>query len=219
MLVYAVVDDSLSPTREKRLRIEMSHYCGGMALKDLATRIESQATWEDLVLPRGLIEQLHEIAKQVCHRTRVYARWGFREKAPPELGVTALFAGEKGTGRTLAAEVLARDLRQDLYRIDLSSLVEKYVGETEKNLRRLFDAAESTSAVLLFDEADALFGKRGEVKDAHDRYANVEISYLMERTRSYRGLTILKTTLRSNIDCDVLQQLRFVLEFVRERNP
>jgi SpoVK/Ycf46/Vps4 family AAA+-type ATPase len=190
-----------------------------MALKDLATRIEPQATWEDLVLPRSLIDQLHEIAKQVRHGTRVYARWGFQEKAAPELGVTALFAGEKGTGRTLAAEVLARDLRQDLYRIDLSSVVEKYVGETEKNLRRLFDAAESTRAVLLFDEADALFGKRSEVKDAQDRYANVEISYLMERTRSYRGLTILKTTLRSNIDCDVLQQLRFALEFVRERNP
>jgi SpoVK/Ycf46/Vps4 family AAA+-type ATPase len=197
----------------------MSDYCGGMALKDLATRIESQATWEDLVLPRGLIEQLHEIAKQVRNRTRVCARWGFQEKAAPGLGVTALFAGEKGTGRTLAAEVLARDLRQDLYRIDLSRAAEKYVGETEKNLRRLFDAAESTGAVLLFDEADALFGKRSEVKDAHDRYANVEISYLMERTLSYRGLTILKTTLRSNIDCDVLQQLRFVLEFVRERNP
>jgi SpoVK/Ycf46/Vps4 family AAA+-type ATPase len=194
---------------------EMSDYCGGMALKDLATRIESQATWEDLVLPRGLIEQLHEIAKQVRHRTQVYAVWGFEEKAPPELGVTALFAGEQGTGRTLAAEVLARDVGQDLYRIDLSRVVRKYIGETEKNLRRLFDAAESTGAVLLFDEADALFGKRSEVKDAHDRYANVEISYLMERTRSYRGLTIFKTALRSNIDRNVLQP-RFVLEFGRE---
>jgi SpoVK/Ycf46/Vps4 family AAA+-type ATPase len=189
-----------------------------MALDDFATRVQPQATWKDLVLPKSLIEQLHEIAEQVRHSTQVYARWTFQEKAPPGLGVTALFAGEKGTGRTLAAEVLARDLRQDLYRIDLSGVVGKYAGETEENLRRLFDAAECTGAVLLFDEAEALFGRRNEVKDAHDRYASVEFSHLMERTRSYRGLTILKT-LRSNIGCDVHRQLRFVLEFARGRKP
>jgi SpoVK/Ycf46/Vps4 family AAA+-type ATPase len=186
-------------------------------MRDLAARIEPQATWEDLVLPRGVIEELREIAEQVRQSAQVYARWDFGEKAPTELGVTALFAGEKGTGRTLAAEVLARDLRQDLYRIRARGLVGKYAGETEKNLRRLFAAADPTAAVLLFDEADALFGKRNKVKDAHDRYANVEISHLMERMQSYPGLAILKTTLRSNMDYDVLRQLRFVLEFGRGR--
>jgi SpoVK/Ycf46/Vps4 family AAA+-type ATPase len=188
-------------------------------LKDLVTRIECEATWEDLVLPTGLIEQLHEIAKKVHHNAHVYASWGFGVKPPPNLGVTALFAGEKGAGRTLAAEVLARDLELDLYRINVTSVVRKYIGETEKNLRRVFATAEDADAVLLFDEADALFGKRSEVKDAHDRYANVQIASLMELPRSYRGLTIFKTTVRSNIDCDVLRQLGFVLEFDRVRKP
>jgi SpoVK/Ycf46/Vps4 family AAA+-type ATPase len=186
-------------------------------LKDLATHIAPKATWEDLLLPASLIEQLHEIAGEVRHNARVYASWRFGVKPPTKPGVKALFVGEKGARRTLAAEVLARDLGQDLYRIDTTSVLGKYVGETENNLRRVFATAEPTTAVLLFDEADALFGKRSEVKDAHDRYASLEISHLMERMQSYRGLAILKTTLRSNIDCDVLRQLRFVLEFGRGR--
>jgi SpoVK/Ycf46/Vps4 family AAA+-type ATPase len=184
-------------------------------LKDLVTRIESKATWEDLVLPAGLIEQLHEIAEKVRHNAHVYASWGFGVKPPPNLGVTALFAGEIGTGRTLAAEVLARDLGLDLYRINVTSVLGRYVGETEKNLRRVFATAEDADAVLLFDEADALLGKRSEVKDAHDRYANLQMSSLVERPQSYRGLTIFKTTMRSNVDSDVLRHLRFVLEFDR----
>jgi len=129
------------------------------------------------------------------------------------LGVTALFTGESGTGKTLAAEVLARELELDLYRIDLAATVSKYIGETEKNLRRLFAAAEASGAVLLFDEADALFGKRGEVKDGHDRYANLEVAYLLQRMESYRGLAILTTNLRSNVDRAFLRRLRFVLQF------
>jgi len=186
-------------------------------LKGLAWHIEPQATWADLVLPQSAIERLHEVAEQVRDNAQAYESWDFGKKAPPKLGVTALFVGEKGSGRTLAAEVLARDLRQDFYRIHTTNLVGKYAGETEKNLRRLFAVAEPTTAVLLFDEADALFGRRSEVKDAHDRCPDVEISHLMERVQSYPGLAILKTTLRSNVDYDVLRQLRFVLEFGRGR--
>src|SRR5262249_30411834 len=147
-------------------------------LDELAQRIEPVARWEDLVLPPTQLETLRDIAAQVRYRSHVYETWGFASKGNRGLGISALFAGASGTGKTMAAEVLAGELRLDLYRIDLSQVVNKYVGETEKNLRRVFDAADAGSAILLFDEADALFGKRSEVKDSHDRYANIEISYL-----------------------------------------
>jgi ATPase family associated with various cellular activities (AAA)/Winged helix domain, variant len=182
-------------------------------LEDLAERIDPMATWEDLVLPPGHLELLREIARHVRHRTQVYERWGFGERTSRGLGVTALFAGESGTGKTLAAEVLAGDLGLDLYRIDLAATVSKYIGETEKNLRRVFEAAEASGAVLLFDEADALFGKRGEVKDSVDRYANLEVAYLLQRMESYRGLAILTTNLRSSVDRAFLRRLRFVVQF------
>jgi ATPase family associated with various cellular activities (AAA) len=182
-------------------------------LDDLAERIDPAAIWDDLVLPAGHLELLREIARHVRHRTQVYERWGFGERTARGLGVTALFAGESGTGKTLAAEVLAGELGLDLYRIDLAGTVSKYIGETEKNLRRVFDAAEASGAVLLFDEADALFGKRGEVKDSHDRYANLEVAYLLQRMESYRGLAILTTNLRSNLDRAFLRRLRFVVQF------
>src|SRR6266508_2988312 len=182
-------------------------------LEGLAERIDPAATWNDLVLPDGHIELLREIVRHVRHRTQVYERWGFGERTTRGLGVTALFSGESGTGKTLAAEVLAHELGLDLYRIDLATTVSKYIGETEKNLRRVFAAAEASGAVLLFDEADALFGKRGEVKDAHDRYANLEVAYLLQRMESYRGLAILTTNLRSNVDRAFLRRLRFVVSF------
>jgi hypothetical protein len=182
-------------------------------LEGLAERIDPVATWDDLVLPPAHTELLHEIVRHVRHRTQVYERWGFGARTTRGLGVTALFAGESGTGKTLAAEVLARELGLDLYRIDLAATVSKYIGETEKNLRRLFEAAEASGAVLLFDEADALFGKRGEVKDGHDRYANLEVAYLLQRMESYRGLAILTTNLRSNVDRAFLRRLRFVVQF------
>ena len=182
-------------------------------LEGLAERIDPVATWDDLVLPEGHIELLHEIVRHVRYRTQVYERWGFGERTVRGLGVTALFSGESGTGKSLAAEVLANDLGLDLYRIDLATTVSKYVGETEKNLRRVFAAAEASGAVLLFDEADALFGKRGEVKDGHDRYANLEVAYLLQRMESYRGLAILTTNLRSNMDGAFLRRLRFVVTF------
>jgi SpoVK/Ycf46/Vps4 family AAA+-type ATPase len=159
---------------------------------------------------------LREIAAHVRQRATVYETWGFAAKSclrANGLGISALFAGASGTGKTLAAEVLAHELRLDLYRIDLSSVVSKYIGETEKNLRRVFDAAEEGGAILLFDEADALFGKRSEVKDSHDRYANIEVSYLLQRMEAYRGLAILTTNLKSALDSAFLRRIRFVVQF------
>ncbi len=182
-------------------------------LEALAQRIEPAATWDDLILPSAQTETLRTIATHVRQRAKVYDQWGFAGKGSRGLGISALFAGASGTGKTMAAEVLAQELRLDLYRIDLSAVVSKYIGETEKNLRQLFDAAESGGAILLFDEADALFGKRSEVKDSHDRYANIEVSYLLQRMESYRGLAILTTNLKSALDSAFLRRIRFVVQF------
>jgi hypothetical protein len=182
-------------------------------LDSLAHRLELKATWEDIVLPEQELALLRQIAGQVKQRTKVYADWGFVRKMNRGLGITALFAGDSGTGKTLAAEVLANELRLNLYRIDLSAVVSKYIGETEKNLRRLFDAAEDGGAILFFDEADALFGKRSEVKDSHDRYANIEVNYLLQRMEAYRGLAILATNMRSALDTAFIRRLRFIVTF------
>ncbi|MBD0326004.1 MAG: ATP-binding protein [Pyrinomonadaceae bacterium] len=182
-------------------------------LDGLAQRIVPAACWNDLVLPEQQLRALRDIAAHVRQRARVYETWGFASKGERGLGISALFAGASGTGKTMAAEVLANDLRLDLYRIDLSQVVSKYIGETEKNLRRVFDAAEEGGAVLLFDEADALFGKRSEVKDSHDRYANIEVSYLLQRMEAYRGLAILTTNLKSSVDTAFLRRLRFIIQF------
>ncbi len=182
-------------------------------LDDLAQRVVARSTWEDLVLPRAQLQELREIAAHVGQRARVLDVWGFASNSGRGLGVSALFAGTSGTGKTMAAEVLASDLDLDLYRIDLSSVVSKYIGETEKNLRRVFDAAEEGGAILLFDEADALFGKRSEVKDSHDRYANVEISYLLQRVETYRGLAILTSNFKEALDAAFMRRLRFIVEF------
>jgi vesicle-fusing ATPase len=197
-------DDELRRLTRQRARV---------SLGVLAERLEPRATWDDLVLPEGQLALLHDMASQVRHRARVYEEWGFAATSNWGFGVTALFAGDSGTGKTMAAEVIAADLRLDLFRIDLSAVVSKYIGETEKNLRRLFDAAEQGGAVLLFDEADALFGKRSDVKDSHDRYANLEVAYLLQRMEAYRGLAILTTNLRSNVDRAFLRRLRFVVQF------
>jgi hypothetical protein len=182
-------------------------------LDDLAQRIEPAARWDDLILPEPQLETLREIAIHLRRRATVYDTWAFASKGSRGLGISALFVGPSGTGKTMAAEVLANELDLDLYRIDLSSVVSKYIGETEKNLRRVFDAAEEGGAILLFDEADALFGKRSEVKDSHDRYANIEVSYLLQRMESYRGLAILTTNQKSALDPAFLRRLRFVVQF------
>ena len=182
-------------------------------LAELAQRIDSANSWEDLVLPEPQVQILQHMATHVRHRAEVYEGWGFSSKGTRGLGISALFAGSSGTGKTMAAEVLANDLRLDLYRIDLSSVVSKYIGETEKNLRRVFDAAEEGGVILLFDEADALFGKRSDVRDSHDRYANIEISYLLQRMETYRGLAILTTNMKSALDSAFLRRIRFVVQF------
>jgi len=182
-------------------------------LESLAQRIEPAVTWNDLVLPHPQLQILHNIAVHCRQRTRVYETWGFAAKVSRGLGISALFVGASGTGKTMAAEVLANELRLDLYRIDLSQVVSKYIGETEKNLRRVFDAVEGGGAILLFDEADALFGKRSEVKDSHDRYANIEVSYLLQRMEAYRGLAILTTNMKEALDPAFIRRIRFIVHF------
>lgn len=182
-------------------------------IQRLAQRIDAKATWNQLVLPREEKNLLHQITDQVDQRNRVYDQWGFRETMNRGLGISALFSGSSGTGKTMAAEVIANELQIDLYRIDLSAVVSKYIGETEKNLRKLFDGAEDSGAILFFDEADALFGKRSEVKDSHDRYANIEINYLLQRMEAYRGLAILATNMKSALDTAFLRRLRFIVTF------
>jgi AAA+ superfamily predicted ATPase len=182
-------------------------------LDGLAQRIMPAATWEDLVLPSLQLQILREIGAHVRQSAKVYRKWGFASKGSRGLGISALFAGESGTGKTMAAEVLANDLELDLYRIDLSNVVSKYIGETEKNLARVFDAAEGSGSILLFDEADALFGKRSEVKDSHDRYANIEVGYLLQRMESYRGLAILTTNIKSALDRAFIRRIRFIVQF------
>lgn len=182
-------------------------------LTDIVQRIMPAATWDDLVLPAPSTALLEAIVEQVKGRPKVYGDWGFAARGERGLGVSALFAGPSGAGKTMAAEVIANALRLDLYRVDLSAVVNKYIGETEKNLRRVFDAAEAGGAILLFDEADALFGKRSEVKDSHDRFANIEVSYLLQRIEAYRGVAILTTNLRESLDTAFLRRLRFVVPF------
>ena len=182
-------------------------------LDALAQRIDSRARLADLVLPAPLSAQLREVAGQLRQRHRVHEDWGFGAQGPRGLGIAALFAGDSGTGKTFAAEAIANEAGLDLFRIDLASTVSKYIGETEKNLARLFDAAERSGAVLLFDEADALFGKRSEVKDSHDRYANIEVAYLLQRVENYRGLAILTTNMKSALDRAFLRRIRFVVQF------
>ncbi len=185
----------------------------GARLDELAQRIDPATGWDDLILPEAPTASLRQIAAHVRHRLEVYDDWGFAGKGVRGLGISALFAGESGTGKTMAAEVLANELNLELHRIDLSAVVSKYIGETEKNLRRVFDAAEETGAILLFDEADALFGKRSEVKDSHDRYANIEVSYLLQRMEAYRGLAILTTNHKAALDPAFQRRLRFIVPF------
>lgn len=182
-------------------------------LENLAQFIEPKANWDNLILPKHEKEILKEISTHMRRRAKVYENWGFAQKSARGLGISALFAGASGTGKTMAAEVLANEFRLDIYRIDLSSVVSKYIGETEKNLRRIFDAAENSGVILLFDEADALFGKRSDVKDSHDRYANIEVSYLLQRMEAYRGLAILTSNRKSALDSAFLRRIRFIVNF------
>jgi hypothetical protein len=185
----------------------------GPGIEQLARRVEAGYDWNDIVVPPEVLRQLREMTAQVANRHQVYQNWGFGKKLHRGRGITALFSGASGVGKTMAAEVIARELNLDLYRIDLAGVVSKYIGDSEKNLRSVFDAAESSGAILFFDEADALFGKRSEVKDSHDRYANIEINYLLQRMEDYRGLAILATNMRASMDNAFTRRLRFIVDF------
>jgi DNA replication protein DnaC len=182
-------------------------------LDGLARRISSRTRLADVQVPESEKRLLEQIRDQARYRNTVYDQYGFREHLNRGLGITALLAGESGTGKTMAAEALANELKLDLYRIDLASVVSKYIGETEKNLKRIFDAAEQSGAVLLFDEADAIFGKRSEVKDSHDRYANIEVGYLLQRMEAYEGLAILTSNMKQALDQAFLRRIRFIVQF------
>ncbi len=186
---------------------------GGQELANLARRIDPKRGWGDIVLPQESLDQLREICERVAFRGRVLGEWGFDQRLSLGKGTSALFAGPSGTGKTLAAEIVAHELGLYLYKIDLATVVSKYIGETEKNLDRLFTASQNANCVLLFDEADALFGKRSEVRDSHDRYANLEISYLLQKMEEFEGLAILATNLRQNLDEAFTRRLAFTVHF------
>ena len=182
-------------------------------LSQLATHITPRHSWDEIILPADTLAQLHELVQRVQHQPIVYGRWRFDQKLSYGKGVAALFVGESGTGKTMAADIIAGELGLDLYKIDLSAVVSKYIGDTEKNLERIFLEAETSNAILFFDEADAIFGKRGEVKDSHDRYANLEVSYLLQRLERFDGITILASNLQTNIDDAFTRRLDFIIEF------
>ncbi|MEY3403618.1 MAG: hypothetical protein RLZZ86_3237, partial [Cyanobacteriota bacterium] len=185
----------------------------GYALITLARKIEPKYGWEDIILQSNPAHQLRELCNQAKQHHFVMENWQFGERLSLGKGLNALFSGAPGTGKTMAAEVIAQDLQLDLYKIDLSQIVSKYIGDTEKNLSQVFDAATNSNAILLFDEADALFGKRSEVKDARDRYANMETSYLLQKMEEYAGIAILTTNFRHNLDEAFTRRLRFIIEF------
>jgi hypothetical protein len=182
-------------------------------LDSLAHKIATTYDWDDIVLPADHMGQLREICAQMRHRRIVLEEWGFDRHLAMGKGLNTLFAGPSGTGKTMAAEIVAADLGLELYKVDLSTLVSKYIGETEKNLDRIFIAAQEANAILFFDEADAIFGKRSEVKDAHDRYANIEVGYLLQKMEEYDGVVILATNLRKNIDDAFIRRMHMTIEF------
>ncbi|MGA1871562.1 MAG: AAA family ATPase [bacterium] len=182
-------------------------------LSTLAKKIVPHFKWDDIVLPKDKLAQLREVCTHLKYRSLVYEEWGFDKKLSLGKGLNVLFAGASGTGKTMAAEIMASELGLDLYKIDLSTVVSKYIGETEKNLAGIFSEAETSNAILFFDEADALFGKRSEVRDAHDRFANIEISYLLQRMEEYEGMTIMATNLRKNMDEAFVRRMHFTIEF------
>jgi hypothetical protein len=182
-------------------------------LAELASRLDSPFGWGDLVIAERQLDVLHSISAYLRHRDLVLSEWGYEKTVARTQGIKVLFAGESGTGKTMAGQVLARDLGLDLFRLDLATVVSKYIGETEKNLDRVFGAAEGSNAILFFDEADALFGKRSEVRDAHDRYANIEVAYLLQKMEGYPGAVILATNFRQNMDDAFLRRLDVVVDF------
>jgi AAA+ superfamily predicted ATPase len=217
---YSVAPVRIESTREMKInrfvrkKADFNHFGGGKAQSAIpfAIKITPRYSWEDLVLPDDKKKQLKEVGSYVKNYSRVYESWGF-EKHSIGKGLNFMFSGPSGTGKTMAAEILASDLKLPMYRIGLSMVVNKYIGETEKNLNRIFEDAEKSNAILFFDEADALFGKRTEVKDAHDRYANVKISYLLQKMEEHEGIVILATSHKKEVDDAFTRRLQFIVEF------
>ena len=222
-LTIGQIRDAVTAARDRALQSEEPISNAGLfaaarqysnpRLSSLARKLQPRYGWDDIVLPNDQRTLLYEIVNTVRQRPRVLDEWGVGRKLASSRGVTVLFAGSPGTGKTMGAEVIAGELGLDLYKIDLSTVVSKYIGETEKNLERIFNEAESSNAILFFDEADSLFGKRSEVKDSHDRYANIEISYLLQRMEAYDGVTIMATNLRANLDEAFTRRLQFAVDF------
>ncbi|MBI4650380.1 ATP-binding protein [Candidatus Desantisbacteria bacterium] len=182
-------------------------------LDELAKRVETVYDWNDLILHKTVIEHLKAFRNTIANRFTVYEKWGLGEKLPRGRGVTALFTGMPGTGKTMAAEAIARDLGINLYHVDLAGMVSKYVGETEKNIRKIFESARDANVLLFFDEADTLFGRRTEIKDSHDRYANLEVNYLLQRLEEHEGSVILATNMKKNMDEAFSRRIHFIIEF------
>ena len=185
----------------------------GCHRSELFTSLRLPVSWDDIVLAHNVREHLKELEQQVRLRWQVYEEWGFERLCPLGRGITALFAGASGTGKTMAAQVMARSLGLELYRVDLSGVVNKYIGETEKRLKQVFDACERANVLLFFDEADALFGQRTQVKDAHDRFANIEIDYLLQRMEQFDGVAVLATNRKGDLDKAFLRRIRFMVDF------
>ena len=208
---------ALRPAEESDITLADLHAAArdqsNQGLRRLAQKVEAMYRWTDIVLPSRPMQQLREVCVSVKYRHVVHSHWGFSEKLSLGKGLNVLFSGSSGTGKTMAAQILARELSLDLYKIDLSSVVSKYIGETEKNLSRIFRDAQASNAILFFDEADALFGKRSEVKDAHDRYANIEVAYLLQKMEEYEGIVILATNLSGNLDDAFARRMHHVVEF------
>ena len=200
--------------RPERVDLDLgARQASSSRLGELAARLPPGYRWEDLVVPERQRELLQSISAYLRHRDRVLSDWGYEKTVARTQGLKVLFAGESGTGKTMAAQVLAAELGLEIFRVDLATTVSKYIGETEKNLDRIFGAAEGSNAILFFDEADALFGKRSEVGDSHDRYANIEVAYLLQKMEGYPGAVILATNFRRNIDDAFVRRLDFVIDF------
>jgi AAA+ superfamily predicted ATPase len=207
-------ENDYEPQRLYSLLQSLTYRLTKSRLGDLAEEIIPASRLDDIILPASRKRMIQAIALHFKHRRKVYDEWGFAKKSNSRgLGIVALFSGESGTGKTMATEAIANELGLDLYRIDLSMVASKYIGETEKNLRQIFDAAETKECILFFDEADSLFGKRSEVRDSHDRYANIQVGYLLQRIESYDGIVILATNLKKNLDPAFMRRLRFIIDF------
>ena len=205
------------PTIDDLLEASRAH--SNQRLGSLARKIQPRFVWDDIVLPADQMAQLREVVALVRHRALVFGDWGFGARMARNRGASVLFAGPPGTGKTMAAEIIAHELGLDLYKVDLSTVVSKYIGETEKNLEKIFVEGETSNAILFFDEADAIFGKRSEVRDSHDRYANVEVSYLLQRMEEYEGIVILATNLRKNLDEAFTRRLQAAVDFPLPEEP